>query len=43
MTPHPPIRLAIIGAGFLAETRARCYAQVHGYFMSRLCVFAPLR
>ena len=32
MTPsHPPVRIGMIGAGFLAETRARCYAQVHGY------------
>ena len=30
MTPRPPVRIGMIGAGFLAETRARCYAQVYG-------------
>lgn len=36
----PPIRLALIGAGFLAETRARCYAQVHGYDVQIVAVAA---
>jgi predicted dehydrogenase len=38
--PRPPVRLALIGAGFLAETRARCYAQVHGYDVQIVAVAA---
>ncbi|RME63249.1 MAG: gfo/Idh/MocA family oxidoreductase [Caldilineae bacterium] len=30
-TKRKQIRIGMIGAGFLAATRARCYAQVHGY------------
>lgn len=30
MTGRKQVRIGMIGAGFLAETRARCYAQVHG-------------
>jgi len=30
MTPRVPVRIGIIGAGFLAETRARCYTQSPG-------------
>ncbi len=26
----PPLRIAIVGTGFLARTRARCWAHVHG-------------
>src|SRR5579859_1811865 len=26
-----PVNIAIIGSGFIAETRARCYAAVAGY------------
>ncbi len=40
MTSRPPVRLALIGAGFLAETRARCYAQVHGYDVQLVAVAA---
>lgn len=40
MTPRKPIRLALIGAGFLAETRARCYAQVYGYDVRIVAVAA---
>ena len=40
MTPHPPVRIGIIGAGFLAETRARCYAQVYGYDVQLVAVAA---
>lgn len=40
MTLRPPVRLGIIGAGFLAETRARCYAQVHGYDVQLMAVAA---
>lgn len=36
----PPVHLALIGAGFLAETRARCYAQVHGYDVQIVAVAA---
>lgn len=30
MPGHPLVGIGIIGAGFLAETRARCYGQVRG-------------
>lgn len=40
MTPRPTVRLALIGAGFLAETRARCYAQVYGYDVQLVAVAA---
>ena len=31
-TPHavPTLRIAIVGTGFLARTRARCWERVHG-------------
>jgi predicted dehydrogenase len=31
MVEQKQVGIGIIGAGFLAETRARCYAQVSGY------------
>ena len=31
MVAQKQVGIGIIGAGFLAETRARCYAQVSGY------------
>lgn len=38
MTRPLSVRLGVIGAGFLAETRARCYAQVHGYDVQLVAV-----
>src|SRR5262245_51454131 len=29
-TPNEPLRVAIVGTGFLASTRARCWRRVHG-------------
>ena len=40
MTPRTSVRIGMIGAGFLAETRARCYAQVHGYDVQIVAVAA---
>ena len=31
MVEQKRVGIGLIGAGFLAETRARCYAQVSGY------------
>ena len=40
MAARKEIRVGMIGAGFLAETRARCYAQVGGYDVQIVAVAA---
>ncbi|MCK6628991.1 MAG: Gfo/Idh/MocA family oxidoreductase [Anaerolineae bacterium] len=40
MVEQKQIGIGIIGAGFLAETRARCYAQVSGYHARLVAVAA---
>lgn len=40
MQERKRVRLGMIGAGFLAETRARCYAQVGGYDVQIVAVAA---
>jgi predicted dehydrogenase len=40
MARRKPVRIGIIGAGFLAETRARCYAKVAGYDAKIIAVAA---
>ncbi len=40
MTTRKQIRVGMIGAGFLAETRARCYAGVSGYDVQIVAVAA---
>lgn len=38
----PSVGIGIVGAGFLAETRARCYARAHGVH-ARLCAVTSAR
>ncbi len=38
MTDLPRLRVGLLGAGFLAETRARCWASVHGIDVSLVAV-----
>ncbi|MCB9076854.1 MAG: Gfo/Idh/MocA family oxidoreductase [Anaerolineaceae bacterium] len=40
MTEQKRVGIGVIGAGFLAETRARCYAQVSGYHAQIMAVAA---
>jgi hypothetical protein len=34
MSEQRKVGIGMIGAGFLADTRARCYAQVSGYVVT---------
>jgi predicted dehydrogenase len=40
MSPSPPLRVGLLGAGFLARTRARCWRHVHGVDLSLVAVAA---
>ena len=40
MSKRKHVRIGMIGAGFLAETRARCYAKVGGYDVELVAVAA---
>ena len=40
MAKRKHVRIGMIGAGFLAETRARCYAKVGGYDVEIVAVAA---